>query len=144
MTFKLAATPEFRAYARRVVENARVLATALAERGMRIVAGGTDSHLVLVDLRPLGCTGREAEEALEAVGIAANKNQVPYDEAPPAVAGGVRLGSAAMTTRSFGPREFRETAELIHLALARRNEPAALGEVRRGALGLCRRFPLPW
>ncbi|MBV9587515.1 MAG: serine hydroxymethyltransferase, partial [Alphaproteobacteria bacterium] len=100
--------PGFAAYARAVVENAQTLAKTLAEAGLAIVSGGTDTHLMLVDLRPLGLTGRDAEQALERAGITCNKNGIPFDPQKPTVTSGIRLGSPAATTRGFGTAEFRQ------------------------------------
>ncbi len=113
VAFGEALQPEFRAYARQVVDNARSLAQSLAKSGFHIVSGGTDSHLMLVDLRPKGVTGKSAEEALERANITCNKNGIPFDPAPPAVTSGLRLGTPAGTTRGFGPDEFARIGELI-------------------------------
>jgi glycine hydroxymethyltransferase len=113
VAFGEALTPEFKIYARDVVANARVLAASLATRGLAIVSGGTDSHLMLVDLRPKGVSGKAAEASLERAGITCNKNGIPFDPAPPAVTSGLRLGSPAATTRGFGEAEFRYVGQLI-------------------------------
>src|SRR6266853_3248265 len=105
--------PEFAGYARAVVENAQTLAATLVEAGLAIVSGGTDTHLMLVDLRPLGLTGRDAEQALERAGITCNKNGIPFDPQKPTVTSGIRLGSPAATTRGFGAAEFREVGLMI-------------------------------
>jgi glycine hydroxymethyltransferase len=139
--------PEFRAYARAVVDNAKTLAATLAERGLDIVSGGTDTHLMLVDLRPKKLTGRIAEVALERAGITCNKNGIPFDPEKPTVTSGIRLGSPAGTTRGFGQAEFRHVGELIAEVLdghARNGdnngavEAAVLAKVR----DLCARFPI--
>src|SRR5438132_3407605 len=110
--------PRFAAYARAVIENAQTLAATLAEGGMAIVSGGTDTHLLLVDLRPLGLTGRDAEQALERAGITCNKHGIPFDPQKPTVTSGIRLGSSAATTRGFGRAEFRQVGmwigEVLH------------------------------
>ncbi|HSZ53901.1 MAG TPA: serine hydroxymethyltransferase [Caulobacteraceae bacterium] len=148
VAFGEALKPEFKTYARQVVENARALADTLASRGLAIVSGGTDSHLMLVDLRPKGVTGKAAEEALERAGITCNKNGIPFDPAPPAVTSGLRLGSPACTTRGFGPGEFRKVGLLIVdvvEALARAGEagdPEVEARVRREVLDLTARFPI--
>ncbi len=111
--FLLAATDEFKAKQRLTVENARVLANALLAGGLRLVSGGTDNHLLLVDFSGTEMTGKRAQELLDRVGITANKNSVPYDERPPAITSGVRLGTPAMTTRGFGPAEMSEVAAII-------------------------------
>jgi glycine hydroxymethyltransferase len=139
--------PAFRDYAGAVVDNARILADTLAESGLAIVSGGTDTHLLLVDLRPLRLTGREAEASLERAGITCNKNGIPFDPERPTVTSGLRLGSPAATARGFGPAEFRAVggwiAELLQ-ALARR--PADTGgveaRVRAAVRELCARFPI--
>src|SRR5690606_9983080 len=113
VAFGEALKPEFKAYARQVVANARALADTLVQRGLAIVSGGTDSHLMLVDLRPKGVTGKATEAALEQALITCNKNGVPFDEAPFTVTSGIRLGTPAGTTRGFGEAEFRRIGELI-------------------------------
>jgi glycine hydroxymethyltransferase len=113
VAFGEASTPEFRLYARQVIENARALADALMTAGLNIVSGGTDSHLMLVDLRPKGVTGKAAEASLERADITCNKNGVPFDPAPPAITSGLRLGTPAGTTRGFGVAEFRRVGRLI-------------------------------
>ena len=113
VAFGEALRPEFKAYARSVIENAKALADALMASGMNIVSGGTDSHLMLVDLRPKGVTGKAAEASLERANITCNKNGIPFDPAPPAITSGLRLGSPAGTTRGFGQAEFRRIGKLI-------------------------------
>ena len=113
VAFGEALRPEFKDYARRIVENCRALAEGLLEGGLDLVSGGTDNHLILVDLRDAGTTGKELEEVLESVGVTCNKNMVPRDPEPPTVTSGVRLGTAAMTTRGMGEAEMREIAEII-------------------------------
>jgi glycine hydroxymethyltransferase len=145
--FGEALRPEFKAYARAVLENARVLATTLAERGLAIVSGGTDSHLMLVDLRPKQLTGRVAEQSLERAGITCNKNGIPFDPEKPTVTSGIRLGSPAATTRGFGQAEFRQVGELIVEVLdgLRANgeaNAAVEAAVRQKVRALCERFPV--
>jgi glycine hydroxymethyltransferase len=148
VAFGEASTPEFKVYARQVVENAKVLADTLASRGLAIVSGGTDSHLMLVDLRPKGVTGKAAEAALERAGITCNKNGIPFDPAPPAVTSGLRLGTPAGTTRGFGAEEFRRVGLLIvevidALAKAGEDGDAEVeARVRREVLDLTARFPI--
>ncbi|HEY2050074.1 MAG TPA: serine hydroxymethyltransferase [Caulobacteraceae bacterium] len=148
VAFEEALRPEFKTYARQVVENAKILADTLASRGLAIVSGGTDSHLMLVDLRPKGVTGKAAEAALERAGMTCNKNGIPFDPAPPAVTSGIRLGTPAATTRGFGPEEFRRVGHLIVDvvdALARAGEagdPEVEARVRRDVLDLTARFPI--
>src|SRR6266436_6534676 len=127
--------PSFAAYARAVVENAQTLAATLQAAGLAIVSGGTDTHLLLVDLRPLGLTGRDAEQALERAGITCNKNGIPFDPQKPTVTSGIRLGSPAATTRGFGRAEFRQVGmwigEVLHgLALNPGGDAATEGRVR--------------
>jgi glycine hydroxymethyltransferase len=139
--------PEFKAYARAVLDNARVLAATLAERALAIVSGGTDSHLMLVDLRPKKLTGKAAEAALDRAGITCNKNGIPFDPEKPAVTSGVRLGSPAGTTRGFGQAEFRQVGEMIAevldgLAANGEDNQAVEAAVRRKVSALCARFPI--
>ena len=139
--------PSFRDYARAVVENAQILAATLAAGGLAIVSGGTDTHLLLVDLRPLGLTGRDAEQALERAGITCNKNGIPFDPQRPTVTSGVRLGSPAATTRGFGVAEFRKVGDWIGEVLrALANQPggdtAVEQRVRQSVAALCARFPI--
>ena len=145
--FGEALRPEFRDYARAVVENARVLAATLAERGLAVVSGGTDCHLLLVDLRPKRVTGRTAEQALERAHITCNKNGIPFDPEKPTITSGIRLGSPAATTRGFGAAEFRQVGMLIADVLdgLQANEPENAGveaAVREKVLALCARFPI--
>jgi glycine hydroxymethyltransferase len=139
--------PSFKNYARAVVDNARTLANTLAESGLAIVSGGTDTHLMLVDLRPLGLTGKDSEQALERAGITCNKNGIPFDPQKPTVTSGVRLGSPAGTTRGFGRAEFRQVAEWIAevlrgLAKTPGGDAAIEARVRREVARLCGRFPI--
>jgi glycine hydroxymethyltransferase len=139
--------PAFGSYASAVVENAAALAATLAEAGLEIVSGGTDSHLMLVDLRPLGITGRDAEESLERVGITCNKNGIPFDPQKPTVTSGIRLGSPAATTRGFGVDEFRTVGRCIveTLRAVVRCPPrngATEAWVRETVRELCARFPI--
>jgi glycine hydroxymethyltransferase len=113
VAFKEAAAPEYAEYARKVVINTRALAAGLAAEGMRPVSGGTDTHLALLDVRPLGVTGAEAEARCDAARITLNKNAVPYDPAPPTVASGIRIGSPCVTTQGMGETEMAEIARLI-------------------------------
>ena len=147
VAFREAMTPEFRAYAHAVVENARVLAAELGNAGCDIVADGTDTHLMLVDLRPKGLTGRAAEESLERAGMTCNKNAIPFDPEKPAVTSGVRLGTPAGTTRGFGVAEFRLIGQLIGrvldgLAANPSDNQAAEAVARDKVSELCRRFPI--
>ena len=138
---------EFGAYAKSVVDNAKVLAGILAEDGFEIVSGGTDTHLMLVDLRPKGLTGKDAEASLERAAITCNKNAIPFDPEKPTVTSGLRLGTPAATTRGFGPAEFREVGKLIAETLSglarNRDENGAVEDaVRVKVAALCERFPV--
>ncbi len=148
VAFGEALRPDFRAYQRAVVENARVLAATLKEQGLAIVTGGTDSHLLLVDLRPKRVTGKAAEATLERARITTNKNAIPFDPEKPAITSGIRLGSPAATTRGFGAAEFRQVGLMINEVLeglAASNDGtngAAEQAVAARVLELCARFPL--
>jgi glycine hydroxymethyltransferase len=124
VAFGEALRPEFKDYAQKIVENSKAMAEGLLDEGLNLVSGGTDNHLMLVDLRGTGTTGKELEEALDSVGITCNKNMIPNDPEPPTVTSGVRLGTAAMTTRGMGEEEMREIAEMI--AKAARGETKGL------------------
>ncbi len=147
VAFKEALQPEFRAYAQAVIDNARALAARLIEGGLDIVTGGTDTHLMLVDLRPKGLTGKAAERSLENANITCNKNGVPFDPEKPTVTSGLRLGSPAATTRGFGIAEFREVGSMIVEVLdALAADPDGVAPVeeavRARASDLCARFPI--
>lgn len=139
--------PEFKEYAKSVVANAKVLGETLVGRGLNLVSGGTDTHLVLVDLRPKGLTGKLAEKSLERAGMTCNKNGIPFDSEKPTVTSGVRLGTPAGTTRGFGVEEFRTVANLIGdvldgLAQNAEDNAAAEEKAHKTVLDLCRRFPI--
>ncbi len=140
--FREAATPEFRAYAGEVVANAKVLAAELLARGYDLVTGGTDNHLLLVDLRRNELSGADAEEALHRAGITVNKNAVPNDPRPPAVTSGIRIGTAAVTSRGLGEGEFRALAGWMDEALRNRTDGNALSKIRSRVTELCASFPL--
>jgi glycine hydroxymethyltransferase len=148
VAFGEALKPEFKLYSKRVVENAKALAETLQASGLDIVSGGTDTHLMLVDLRPKGATGRPTEKALDRAYITCNKNAVPFDTEKPAITSGIRLGSPAGTTRGFGPAEFREIGKLIVEvvdAVAKNGDEgdsAVEASVRARVGELCRRFPI--
>jgi glycine hydroxymethyltransferase len=142
--FHEAAQPEFQAYADGIVRNARAMATALAGEGFRIVSGGTDNHLMLVDLRPFGVTGKVAQEALDRAGITLNKNTIPYDPESPFVTSGLRIGTAAVTTAGMGEGEMTEIASLIARVLRATDDEQTATEVREAANRLCSKFvPYP-
>ncbi len=141
VAFGEALTDDFKVYSKRVVENAKTLAAALIERGFAIVSGGTDTHLMLVDLRPKNLTGKAAEKTLDQAGITVNKNTIPDDPQSPFVTSGIRLGTPALTTRGMGPGEMERVAELIDRALTRPDE-ATLARVREEVGELSSTFPL--
>ena len=141
VAFGEALTDEFKAYSRRVVDNAQTLASALINRGFAIVSGGTDTHLMLVDLRPKNLTGKVAEKLLDQAGITVNKNTIPDDPQSPFVTSGIRLGTPALTTRGMGRGEMERVAELIDRALTRQDE-ATLARVREEVGELTSSFPL--
>jgi glycine hydroxymethyltransferase len=140
--FKEAATPEFAAYQRQIVKNAARLAASLTSAGFRIVSGGTDNHIVLVDVFSKGHTGKAAEAALGQAGITVNKNAIPFDQNPPMVASGVRLGTPAVTTRGMGEPEMDQIAGFITRVMAAPDDAGALAMVKREVEQLCRKFPL--
>jgi glycine hydroxymethyltransferase len=139
---KEALTPEFKAYAAQVVKNAQALSAELIKRGLEVVSGGTDSHLLVVDLRPIKVTGKVAEEILDTVGITGNKNTVPFDPQPPSVCSGIRLGTPALTTRGMGEKEMAQIAAFIVDALSNIDNKAKLDSVREGVVALSKGFPL--
>ena len=139
---KIAQSEQFRRLQRQVVANCAVLAETLADGGVRLVSGGTDVHLALLDLRSTGLNGLQCQDLLESVGITANRNVVPFEEGSFNVASGLRVGSPAVTTRGFMEPEMRQTGELMLRALAARSNAAALAEIHREVLDLLERFPL--
>ena len=141
--FGEALQPEFADYGRRIVENARAMAAALEGEGLRIVSGGTDNHLMLVDLRPLGWTGQEAEEALGSVRITVNKNAIPNDPQPPRITSGLRLGTPAVTARGFGVEECQKVAQLLVRTLHSKGNDAALSAIADEVGQLTAGFPVP-
>jgi glycine hydroxymethyltransferase len=142
VAFKEALAPEFKAYQAQVVANAKVLAQTLIERGLRIVSGGTESHVMLVDLRPKNLTGKEAEAILGAAHMTCNKNGIPNDPQKPMVTSGIRLGTPAMTTRGFKEEQVRQTAHLIADVLDKPHDEATLARVREQVAALTRAFPV--
>ena len=143
VALKLAAEPEFREDQRRTIENAHVLAEGLASGGCRIVSGGTDNHLALVDVSPLGVTGMEAEELLDKIGITVNKNQIPFDPLPANTSSGIRVGTPATTSRGFGTDEMRRIARIIVDAIRARDEPATQARLAGEVREIVDRFPVP-
>ena len=148
VAFGEALEPGFKTYAKAVISNAQTLAARLKERGADLVAGGTDTHLALVDLRPIGITGKDADEALERAGITCNKNGVPFDPLPPMQTSGIRVGSPAGTTRGFGEAEFADIGDMVADVLAGvakgggDGDPEIEADVNRRVRALCARFPI--
>jgi glycine/serine hydroxymethyltransferase len=141
--FHEALQPQFREYQRQVVVNAKALAAGIGQHGYRIVSGGTDNHLMLVDLRPKDLNGKEAQETLDRAGITVNKNAIPFDTSSPFKPGGIRVGTPAVTTRGMKEEEMLEIAELVAEALNNRGDGGALENVRKKVIDLTSRFPLP-
>jgi glycine hydroxymethyltransferase len=144
VAFREAAQPEFRHYQRALVENAAKLSQVIADRGFRVVSGGTDNHVFLVDVFSRGLTGADAETALEAVGITVNKNAIPFDQNPPLKASGIRVGTPAVTTRGMGPAEMEIIGRHMVEVLRHPDDEAIAGEARGAVSELCRQFPLPY
>ncbi|SFG87065.1 glycine hydroxymethyltransferase [Desulfotomaculum arcticum] len=142
VAFGEALRPGFKEYQQQIVKNALALANALLERGFELVSGGTDNHMMLVDLRNKNITGRDAEKVLDEVGVTVNKNAIPNDPQPPVITSGVRVGTPAVTTRGLKEPEMAEVAEIIHLALSYGDDTARLKKAAEMAAGLCRRFPI--
>jgi len=142
VAFKEALKPEFALYQGRIVENARVLAEELVRRDFRLVSGGTDNHLILVNLAGRGLTGRVMEEALDKAGLTVNKNSVPFDPQPPMVTSGIRLGTPAVTTRGFGPGEMVKIAEWVGRVARNPEDEAEISRIKREIAELCKAFPL--
>lgn len=142
VAFGEALQPEFKDYQRQVIANAQALAVGLEEEGLRIVSGGTDNHLLLVDLRGINITGKAAEHALDAAGITVNKNTIPFDPASPFVTSGIRLGTAAMTTRGFKETDMKEVARLIGRVLKQHEDEAVIAEALQDVRSLTAKFPL--
>ncbi|HOP55128.1 MAG TPA: serine hydroxymethyltransferase [bacterium] len=139
VALKEAMTPEFRAYQNQIVKNARILAECLVENGLRLVSGGTDNHLMLVDVRPSGLTGKEAENLLEEIGITVNKNAIPFDPQPPTITSGIRIGTPAVTTRGMKENEMREIGDIISKCLKKEEDKEKLKDRVKA---LCSAFPL--
>jgi glycine hydroxymethyltransferase len=143
VAFREAMSLEFRRDMAQTVANARELAAALAERGASIISGGTDNHLMLVDVRPLGVTGKEADLALGEVRITVNRNTIPYDPNPPMVGSGIRIGTPAVTGRGMREAEMRDIAGLIVDGIAARGDVTAQEQIRQRVAGITDRFPVP-
>lgn len=142
VALKEALAPEFREYQRQIVKNARALARVLEQDKFRIVSGGTDNHMMLVDLTPKGITGSDAEAALDAAGITVNKNSIPYDQKPPRVTSGIRLGTPIVTTRGMREPEMKIIGDLICEALGNISSPRTLASIRERTKAFCSKFPL--
>jgi len=134
--------PDFKTYIAKTLENANVLAEALMNEGLTVVSGGTDNHIVLVDLRTIGLTGKEAESILDEVGITANKNAIPHDTAGPLVTSGIRFGTPAMTSRGLGPEEMKEIAQLIGLAFKNPKSSTIKNQILESVREMTSQFPL--
>jgi glycine hydroxymethyltransferase len=138
-----AARADFKRYARAIIDNAKVLAEALLSAGFRLVSGGTDNHLMLVDVTTLGLGGKKAEDVLGACGITVNKNMIPFDQRKPMDPSGIRIGTPALTTRGMGTSEMRKIAGWIHLALKSPDDDAQHKNIRSEIFDLCEQFPVP-
>ena len=143
VAFKLAEGEAFREDQRRTVENAQVMAETLAGLGARVVSGGTDNHLMLVDVTPLGVTGKEAEHLLDEIGITVNKNAIPFDTLPPNTASGIRIGTPATTSRGFGPDEMRAVGRMIIEAIQHRDDPSVQARLAADVRAMVSHFPVP-
>jgi glycine hydroxymethyltransferase len=142
VAFKEALSPEYKKYQEQVAKNAKVLSEELVKGGLRIVSGGTDNHLMLVDLRPMGVTGKLAEAKLEEAGITCNKNAIPNDPEKPFVTSGIRLGTPAITARGFKEEETRQVAQFILTVLGNINDSEKIAQVKEEVLKLTEKFPL--
>lgn len=142
VAFKEAMTPEFKEYQKQIILNAKAMAEELMRLGYRLVSGGTDNHLMLVDLRDKGITGKEAEKALEEAGITVNKNAIPFDPQPPTVTSGIRIGTPALTTRGMKEDEMRYVARLIHEVLSNFKDSKVKEKVKKEVEELCKQFPI--
>jgi len=142
VAFKEAMSEEFRTYQAQVIKNARRLSEELIRRGFNIISGGTDNHLMLVDLTKKNITGRDAENALDLCGITVNKNAIPFDEQPPTITSGIRLGTPCVTTRGMGEDEMVEIAEIIEEVVNNSKDAEELQRLKERALSLSRRFPI--
>jgi len=143
VALRLALTEEFCEYQRRTLANARVMAETLAGLGMRLISGGTDTHLILADVTPFGVTGKEAERLLDEIGITVNKNGIPFDKNPPNTASGIRIGTPATTSRGFGEDEMRQVGRIIVDAIRRRDDPAEQARLSAEVAEIVSRFPVP-
>jgi glycine hydroxymethyltransferase len=142
VAFKEALTQEFKKYQKNVIANAKRLADRLINREFKIISGGTDSHLMLVDLRNMDVTGKESEEALDRAGITVNKNSIPYDDKPPTVTSGIRLGTPSVTTRGMGDAEMDEIADIISNVIRNINNPSMIADMKGRIKALCDKHPI--
>jgi glycine hydroxymethyltransferase len=142
VALKEALEPSFKEYQAQVVKNAKALASALLERGFDLVSGGTDNHLILVDLRSKKITGRETQELFDIVGVTVNKNAIPYDPQPPNTASGIRIGTPAVTTRGLVEEDMNQIAEIMDYAITNRDDPGKLKKARVKVAGICEKYPL--
>jgi len=142
VAFGEALQPGFKAYQQQVVSNAKALAAALMTRGFKVISGGTDTHMVLVDLRNKNITGRDAEKALDQIGITVNKNAIPFDPQPPVVTSGIRIGTPAVTTRGLQEPEMEQIAEMIHMVISQGADDSSRQQAAAMAAALCHRFPI--
>ena len=142
VAFKEALAPGFGRYQSQVIKNCRTLAEEFLRRGYRLVAGGTDTHLILIDVTPKGLTGRDAEDALDLAGITVNKNAIPFDQQPPKITSGIRVGSPAVTTRGMKESEMKVIADFIDQALSAPDDMGNLGKLGAEVKEFCRNFPL--
>ena len=140
--FGEALRPDFKQYARNIIANTKALADAFMEEGVHIVSGGTDSHLILVDLRSIGVTGKEAQTLLDDIGITINKNTIPFDPQPPTVCSGIRMGPPALTTRGMGVKEMKIIGKWICDALRNKDDSAKLKSIADGVKSLAASFPM--
>ena len=142
VAFKEASTPEFKTYAEQIVRNAKALADALLKRGIHLVSGGTDNHLILLDLREAGFSGKKAEAALGRAGITVNKNAIPFDTRKPAFTSGIRIGTPALTSRHMQEAEMNVIGDWIADVLADITDEARIASVREDVRSLCEKFPM--
>lgn len=142
VAFRQAMTPEFKEYQKQVIVNAKILAEELSGRGLKLISGGTDNHLILLDISKTGLTGAEAEEVLEQAGIVLNKNIIPFDKKGPKVTSGIRLGTPALTARGMKEREIKKIAEWITMVLERPHNKEVIGNIQSMVHSICRQFPI--
>jgi glycine hydroxymethyltransferase len=142
VAFQEALQPEFKDYSQKIIDNAKRLGESLTKEGVRLVSGGTDNHLLLLDVRPLDLTGKVAEKALDDIGVTTNKNTIPFDPESPFVTSGIRIGTAAVTSRGFGLEEMDEVASIIAFTLKHHEDEAKLEEAKSRVKQLTDRFPM--